>query len=157
MVICPATNQTKAVLFHRFGQGARIADDLGLIFFETILKGFLEADGFGGDHMHEWPALNARERLRIDLFGILLFAENQAAARTPESLVSGRGDKISVSNGTGMQTGRDEAGDVGDVGHEISADLPSNLAHPLKIDDARISARSDGDHARLVLARHLRQ
>src|SRR5207253_1207901 len=91
------------------------------------------------------------------LFGILLFAENQAAARTPESLVSGGGDKVSMSNGTGMQTGRDEAGDVGDVGHEISADLPSNLAHPLKIDDARISARSDGDHARLVLARHLRQ
>ena len=53
-----------------------------------------------------------------------------------------------------MDSHRDEAGDVRDVGQQIRADFAGDFAHALEINDARIRAGADGDHPRLVLARH---
>ena len=53
-----------------------------------------------------------------------------------------------------MHSRRHQAGDVRDVRQQIRADFAGDFAHALEINDARIGARADGDHLRLVLARH---
>jgi len=41
--------------------------------------------------------------------------------------VSGRGDEIGMFHRTGMQAGGDQAGDVRDIGQQISADFSRNF------------------------------
>ena len=65
--------------------------------------------------------------------------------------------KSACGTGLGCKPGGDQAGDVRDVRQQIGADFAGDLAHALEIDDARIGAGADGDHLRLVLARHLRE
>ena len=67
----------------------------------------------------------------------------------------GRGHKIGVANRAGMHPRRDQPGNVRDVRQQPSAGFAGDFSHPFEIDDARISARADGDHFRLMFARHL--
>ena len=53
-----------------------------------------------------------------------------------------------------MESGRHQAGNVGDVRQQIGADFAGDFTHALEINDARIRAGAHGDHLRLVFARH---
>ena len=62
--------------------------------------------------------------------------------------------EIRVFHRAGMNARRHEPGNVRDVGEQIGTDLAGDFAHAFEINDARIRTGADGDHLRLVLARH---
>src|SRR5207248_3913230 len=82
----------------RFG----VQDHLPLIFAELRLERFMKANGFRCDHMHERTALHAGENGGIDLLGEFLFAHDDAATRSAQTLVRSCGDKLRVLDRTGM-------------------------------------------------------
>ena len=56
-----------------------------------------------------------------------------------------------------MRARGDETGDVRDVRQHERTDFVGDLAHALEVDDARVGARSDGNHLRPMLTSHLRE
>ena len=114
----------------------------------------MKTNGFGGDHMHERPALDAGKGLRIDFFSVFFFAQNEPATRTAQGLVRGRCHKIGMFDGAGVQASRHESGDVRNIGQQICAHFTGDLTHPCKIDDARIGAGAHRNHPWLMSSRH---
>ncbi len=53
----------------------------------------------------------------------------------------------------GVDPGSDEAGDVGHVDEEVSADRIGDLAHPGEVDDLRVGRGPCGDHFGLIFLR----
>jgi hypothetical protein len=94
-----------------------------------------------------WMPGNTCESISLAYFSLHRI---KPAARPAQRLVRRGGHKIRVFNRAGMQPGRDQSRDVGDVRQQISPDFARNLAHALEINDARIGAGADGDHARAV-------
>ena len=150
MIVGAAAYYAEAALHYTGGQGFGVGYDLLAVFAEFRLCGFAEADGFGGDDVHERSALNAGESDAIEILGVLFAAENQAAARAAESFVGGGGNEIGVRDRAGMYAGGDQAGDVGHVHEEQRADGLGDFAHAFEIDDARIGAGAYDDHFGLV-------
>src|SRR5208282_92543 len=72
-------------------------------------------------------------------------------------LVGGGRHEIGVFHGAGVQADGDQAGNVRDVSQQISADRTGDFTHALKVDDARIGAGADGDHAGAVFLGHFLQ
>ncbi len=64
--------------------------------------------------------------------------------------MGGGGDDIAVWEGARVEPGGDEAGDVGDVGHEVSAHLTCNLAEGREVDGAGVRTRAAHDELGLV-------
>src|SRR5437763_11724561 len=95
MISRAATHQAKAVSFHPFCESFGVDDNLFLVLFKTRLECFQEANGFGGDDMHEGTALYPRKSLGINFFGVFFFEKNQPTSRASEGLMSGGGYKIS--------------------------------------------------------------
>ena len=95
---------------------------------------FLEADGLGGDDVHQRPALDAGEHRAIEVLGELLAAEHHAAARPAQRLVRGRRDEIGVRHRARMLAGGDEAGDVRHVGHHERADVVGDRADAREVE-----------------------
>ena len=133
MIIRAAADQTEAVAEHAAGQGAGVEEDLLLVGLELRLEGLLETNRFRGDDMHERPALDAGEGLRINLLGMGLLAQNQPAPRTAQRLVGGGRHEIGVFHGAGVQADGDQAGNVRDVSQQISADRTGDFTHALKL------------------------
>ncbi len=133
------------------GEGLGVFDDLGGVVFEVRLEAFAEADGLGGDDVHERAALHAWEDLAVDLFGeVFVVGEDDAATRPTKGLVRGAGDEVGVFHRRRMRTTRDEASDVGHIDEEVSADAFGDLAHLFEVDDAWVGAGTGGDHLRLL-------
>src|SRR5258706_10206475 len=120
MVVRSSADQAIAVALHSFGQSPCIFYNLLLVSFETGLQRFMETNRLGRYDVHERTALNAWECLRINFFRIFLFAKHQAAARAPQGLMGGGGDKIGMLDRTGMEARHDEPCDMGNVREEIS-------------------------------------
>ncbi len=66
--------------------------------------------------------------LVLEITGVLS-EEDDARARTAESLVGGGGNNISVVEGVVHQLGSDQAGEVGHVAHQDRANLIGDRAH----------------------------
>ena len=62
-----------------------------------------------------------------------------------------RRDKVHMGNRTGVDTGRNQAGDVGNVGHRVSAYGTRDSTYSFKVDDSRIGAGAADDQPRLGL------
>ncbi len=103
----------------RFG----VQDHLPLIFAELRLERFMKANGFRCDHMHERTALHAGENSGIDLLGEFLFAHDDTATRSAQTLVRSSGDKLRVLDRTGMLAAGYEACDVRHVDKQICRGL----------------------------------
>src|ERR1043166_7283495 len=153
MIVGAAADDAETVSFHALSEGLGIANDLALIFFKRRLQRFLETDRLRGDDVHQGTTLNSRERLRVNFLRVLFFAQDESPARSTESLVRGRGHKISMCNRTGMQACNDEAGDVRDVRQQTSSDCSGDFAHAREINNTRICAGADGDHFWFMLAK----
>ena len=80
-------------------QNSGIGDDLFLIGFKFVGHGFFKGDGFGCNDMHQGAALSAGEDGFVDGFGVLCFAENEAASGAAQCLVGCRGDDVRMGNG----------------------------------------------------------
>ncbi len=82
--------------------------------------------------MHQWAALNAGEGLRINFLRVFFRAKDQSAARAAQGFVRRGRDKIRVRHRAGMQSGRNQAGDVRNVRQQVRAHFARDLAHALE-------------------------
>ena len=104
--------------------------------------------------MHQRAALEAGEDRRVDLLGeLLVVGEDHAAAGPAQRLVRRRRDDMGVRERRRMRPARDQAGEMGDIGHEIGADRVADGAEALEIPMPRIGRAARDDELGLVLAR----
>ena len=90
----------------------------------------MEADGLGGDDVHQRSALHAGEDDFVDRAQrTRLLGQNQAGAGAAQRLVRGGGDDLGVGHRRRMRAARDQTGEVRHV-HQIErAHLVGDLAH----------------------------
>ena len=112
-----------------------------------------EADRLGRDRVHQRPALHAGEERAVERLRVLLGAEHEAGARAGERLVRRRGDEVRVRHRARVQPGRDEAGEMGHVGHQHRPHLVGDLAEPVGLDRPRIGRAAADDQLRPHLLR----
>ena len=152
VIVGAAGDQLRAVCQQRVGHGLRVGDDLALVLLELRLQRLAQHHGLRGDDVHQGAALGAGEDGGIDLLcDIRVVGQYHAAPGTAQGLVVGGGHHVGIGNRARMLARRDEACDVGDVHHEVGADLLRDLAELLKVDDARIGGSAGDDHPRAVL------
>ncbi len=151
VIVGAARNDPEAFGRKRLAECFGIGDDLLLVLAEFRLKRFKEADGLGGDHVHERAALNSREHRFVERLGKLRFAEHHAASRASQRLVGGGGNKVGVRYGTWMQPRRDEACDVRHIDHQQRAGFFGDLPESFKVDRSRIGACAGHNQLGLVL------
>ena len=68
---------------------------------------------------------------------VLGAGEHEAAARAAQGLVGGARDQIGVRDGTRVQPGSHQPGDVRHVHHQHGAHLARHRGEALEIDEAR--------------------
>ena len=157
MVVRAAGDKAHTALLQRLGEHGGIFDHLLLIGAEGRLQRLAEADRLAGDDVHERAALRAGENGAVDLFGKLVAAEDDRAARAAQRLVRRAGDDIGIRHRTRVHARGDEAADVRHVDHQVRADGIGNSAKARKVDHARIGARPGDDELRSDLLGHTRE
>ena len=107
----------------RLGEHLGVFDDGPGVELEFRSQRLAERDRFCCNHMHQRPALQAREYGRIDLLPEVRIArQDHAAARTAQRLVRRRRHHMGVIERSGVHAARDESGKVRHVDHEVGAD-----------------------------------
>ena len=117
----------------------RVLENLLLIHLEIRLQRLVKSHRFAGDHVHQRSTLDAGENRGIDLLFMLRLHQNNAAARTTQTLVGGGGHHISMWHRIRINTARDQPGVVRHIDHEISTDILGYFREALKINFERIS------------------
>src|ERR1044071_5986737 len=117
MVISAARNKTKTMTFQTLRQRGSILDNLLLILFKTGRERFQKTDRFGGNNVYQWSALHAGKDRAIELFRKLFLAHRHTGARPSQGFMRGRGGKIDMRHGRGMETGGNQTGNMRDIGH----------------------------------------
>src|SRR3954451_23569098 len=151
MVVRAAADDAETGAADRFRQRFRVANDLRLILLELRLQRLFERDRLRRDDVDERAALNSGEERAVEVLRVLGLAEHESGARSAQCLVRRRRHEVGVRHRRRMQPGRNESGDVRDVGHHQRAALVANLADPFEVDDARIRRRAADHEPRLVL------
>ena len=131
-----------------------VPDDLLLVGLEAGLERLLERDRLGRDHVHERTALQAREHDALQLLDQFLrraLREHDAAARSAQRLVRGRGDDVRMRQRARVDARGHQARDVRHVDEEDRADRVRDAAHARPVDDLRVRAEAADQHLRLVL------
>ena len=77
MIVRAAADDAEAVRSERRGERLRVLHDLALIILELGLHRFEEADGLGGDDVHERAALDAGQHPRVDVLRVFRLAQDQ--------------------------------------------------------------------------------
>ena len=103
------------------------------------------------------PTLKSGKDRAIDGLGVRGVAQDKPAARSAQRLVRRRGDDLGMAHRAWMDATGDQAGDVRNIGEKKRAAGAGDFAHAGKVDHARIRARADRDHLRLMFARHRRE
>ena len=131
-----------------------VGDDLLLIVVELRLQRFLEAHRLGRDDVHQRPALDAGEHRAIEV--LRRTARGRAPCRRAGRAAScASWSSRSRSAAPGSDARRRRRGRRC-APCRSSTSAPTSLADradPREVDDARIGARADHDHLRLVLVR----
>ena len=146
-------NDAQAALFAQHtGHHTSIVDHLFLIIPELGRGGFLEGHGLGGDDVLQRTTLQTGENGGIDGLFVLGLHQDDAAARATQGLVRGRSHHIGERHRVRVETGGDQAGVVGHVDPENSADFLGDFGKALEIDAQRIGRGAGHNQARLVFA-----
>ena len=155
MVVGAAGNDVDATFNKGPGHGPGIRHHLLLIGHELGARGLLEADRLGRNHVHQRPALAAREYRGLEfLFQRLVGArQDDAAAGAAQGLVGGRGDHVRVRHRVGVDPRRHQASHVGHVHQQVGAHFVGNSAEARPVHDPGIGGEAGHDHLRLVLQR----
>ncbi len=145
MIVRTPGHDREAPLHHDGGESAGIVEYAADVQLELRTERLAEGHRLGGDDMHERAALEAGEHGRIDATGeFLVVGEDEPAPRPAQRLVGRAGDHMGMREGRRMQTGGDDARDMGHVDHEPGTDGVRDLAEAGKVDDARVG-RGAGD------------
>jgi hypothetical protein len=151
----PPETTTGALLGERGGQQLGVDDRLALVVAVLVGGGELEGHGLGGDDVHQRAALGAGEDALVDGLAQVLAAEDQAAARAAQGLVSGGRDDVGVAERARVEAGRDESGDVGHVHHQERVHAWAILPNRSKSSVRGIGAGAGHDQLGLDLGRLL--
>src|SRR6266567_739440 len=139
MIIGAAGDDAVTMFGQAGGKCFGVHYNLPLIIAELRLERFMKANGFRRDHMHERAALHSGENGRVDLFGEFLFAHDDAATRSAQTLVRGGRDKLCVRDRTWMLTTCYKTCDMRHVDEQNCANRIRDLTQSRKIDNTRIS------------------
>ena len=150
------------------GEGFGVGDDLLGVGLEGGLEIFAEGHGFGGDDVFEGAALSAWENGAVDQCGEifesvgdfvkwvadLAAGNDEAAAGTTEGFVGGGGHDVEAEvERIGVDAARNQAGDVGHVGHEHAiGDFGGNFGDAGEIGDFHEGGVTDEDDFGLMFA-----
>ncbi len=96
VVIGATRHEAEALGHERLRQRTRVLHDLTRVVAEFRLRGFVERDRFGRDHMHQRAALQPREHRLVDGRRMLSLREDAAAARAAQRLVRREGHDIGI-------------------------------------------------------------
>ena len=139
-----------------FASALRVREHLLRVHAKRRLRRELQRHRDAGDRVHVRTALHAGEHGLIDLLRELRLAQNHAAARTAQRLVSRRRDDIE----SGVERIReraagDQPADVRDIGHRQRADFIGDRAEAGVVDLARIGRVTAQHDLRLHFLRRL--
>ena len=85
MVVGSSGGDAEAVVGEVFGELLCVFDDLLLVGFKLWFECFSEGDGFGGDDVHQWAALDSWEDVSVDEFvEFFVVGHDETAARTTQ-------------------------------------------------------------------------
>ena len=90
--------------------------------------------------MLQRAALLAGEDCFVNGLGQVSLAEDNAPTGSPQCLMGCRRHNLAEGDWAGVQTGRDEARDVGHVHQQFSAYAVRDLPQTGEVNDARVSA-----------------
>ena len=152
MIVSAARHYAETAGCQRPGERASVLHDGSSVVFELRTERLSKGDSLGRDDVHERTALTVREHCSVQRPGVAGLAERHRSPGTPECLVRGAGDDVGVRYGRRVHPGRDQSGNVGDVGKKRGADIICDCFEPLEIDQARIRSRAGHDHLRPELA-----
>ena len=96
-----------------------------------------------------WPGNTAE----LIFFARSAVRQDDPAARAAEGLVGGRGDDVGVRHGRRVQTGGDQACEVGHVDHQVGADLVGDPAELGEVEVTRVGRPARDDELGPVLER----
>ena len=155
MIFGTAGNYFIAARDDGFGHGLCVLHDLFLIIGEFRFQCFLEGDGFGSNHVHQWATLCTRKYQRLEfLFKRFIgFRQNNAATWATQRFMCGRSHYVGMRNRIGINTGSHQTGNVCHVNKEISADRFCDRRHAFPIDNLRIGGETSDDHFWFVFVR----
>ena len=122
-----------------------------LIFFEFRLQRLAEAHGLGRDDMLQRAALGTRENSLVDGLGVLLLAQDQAAAGAAQRFVGGGCHHVGIGHGVRVQASGHKPRDVRHIHHKQRAVFPGDLRDAFKINGAGVGRSARDDHLGLVL------
>src|SRR5207253_8128281 len=118
MIVGASGDDVKAVFGDCGCEGFGVFRDLLLVFRESWLHRFFQANRFCSNGVDKRAPLDAGESELVEFFCERGFAEDQAAAWAAKSFVRGGADEIGVRHGAGVNTGSDESCNVGHVHEE---------------------------------------
>jgi hypothetical protein len=134
-----------------------VLHDRTRVYLEFRPQGLAERDRFGGDDVHQRPALQTGKDRRIDLLCDLgVVCQHHAAARPAQCLVRRHRYDMRVSKRIGMCAAGNETGEMCHVHHQDCADFVRNSAKVRKVDHPRIGGPACDDDARTMHARQPR-
>ena len=155
MVVGAAGDQPDAALGqflrHRLGVG----DDLVGVAGEIGLQRLAVADGFGGDDMHERPALHIGEHGEINLAAQLGGRQNHPAAGAAQGFLRGGSNNLGVGQRRRMRAAGHQPGNVRHIHHQPRAHGVGDGAKTREVQSAGIAAASGHDELGLMLLRQL--
>ena len=136
MIIRAAGDEIEAAREQGVGQRLGVFHGLGGVIAEGRLHRLAEADRLGGDDVHQRAALRAGEDAGVHFLGKFLLAQDHAAARAAQGLVSRGGDNVGIGHGALVLPARDQTGNVRHVDHEQRAVAMGNVGEFFKIERA---------------------
>ncbi len=151
VVVRAAGDKAQPLVQQRLGQHAGVLCDILLIFFEFRLQRFAEAHGLGRDDMLQRAALGTRENSLVDGLGVLLPAQDQAAAGAAQRFVGGGCHHVGIGHGVRVQASGHKPRDVRHIHHKQRAVFPGDLRDAFKINGAGVGRSARDDHFGLVL------
>ncbi len=146
MGLCAAADDAQAALGQLRRQARGVVDDALLERPEAVGPGQLERQRQGRNCVEMRSALLTGKDGAINLGGqIAPVGQDHRAARPAEALVCGGRDDVGNADRAGMHAGGDEAGDVGNVGHQVGAAFVGDGAEALPVDDHRVGGVAGDD------------
>src|SRR6266481_5629201 len=118
MLVRSCEDQTESLTLYLLGQGASVGNDLRGVISKLRSKGLAKGHRFGGNDVHEGPALHPRKDRLVHFLRPIFFAQDEAGPWSAQSLMSSRSDEIRYGHRIGMQLGGYQPGNMGHVHHE---------------------------------------
>ncbi|MPM58964.1 hypothetical protein SDC9_105799 [bioreactor metagenome] len=133
VVICSAGHDSESFVHQLCRQCLCIVDNLLLVYIEVLFHGFLEANSFGCNNMHQRATLYSRENCLVNLLGKFALAQNHTASWASQCLVSSCSYKICIFNWIWMKFCSNKSCNVSHVNHEVSSHFICNFSESLEV------------------------